>query len=185
VCLDPGHGGQDPGAVFKLLREKDITLAVVLKTEAFLKRNGIRVILTRYTDTTVSLADRVGLSNAQPVDCFVSVHCNADADPDAQGLPEATGSEVWYFTRSKNGKALAKLLGEGLKHSFEPLGFRGLKPSEGLYVLKHTKAPATLVELGFIDSRHDSSYLSSPGVQTRLAQILSSAIQVFLAAKPA
>ena len=77
VVLDPGHGGQDPGAVANGVREKDINLAVALKLESSLKSKGIRVELTRKTDVYLKLDERTAIANKHNADVFVSIHANA------------------------------------------------------------------------------------------------------------
>ena len=77
VVLDPGHGGQDPGAVANGVREKDINLAVALKLESTLKSKGIKVELTRRTDVYLKLAERTEIANKLNAEVFVSIHANA------------------------------------------------------------------------------------------------------------
>ncbi len=79
VVIDPGHGGRDPGAVGALgTREKDITLDVARRLKQRLGRNeGLRIYLTRDTDQTVSLSDRVKYANAIGADLFIAIHVNA------------------------------------------------------------------------------------------------------------
>jgi N-acetylmuramoyl-L-alanine amidase len=93
IVIDPGHGGKDPGAVgAKGTLEKDIVLDIALSLQAILRqRGGYNVVLTRNTDTFVSLADRVRFSNEQHADLFISLHINA--------LPqkEYNVTETFYF----------------------------------------------------------------------------------------
>jgi N-acetylmuramoyl-L-alanine amidase len=89
-------------------------------------------------------------------DCFVSIHVNADLDEDLPGMPEAKGEEIWIHKGSRQGLILAKCLADEVDRIFPDEPFRGIKETEALYVLKHTKAPACLLEIGFIDK--SSSY---------------------------
>ena len=86
VCLDPGHGGYDPGAVGNGLIEKDITLDLCLKLKPLLEYNGISVILTREgdfaprhleNDLNGELWARVKIAEEAKADLFVAVHINA------------------------------------------------------------------------------------------------------------
>ncbi len=93
VVIDPGHGGQDEGAVFdngKLrVAEKDITLALAHQAARELKSRGIEVILTRESDYEVSLAGRTVIANRLKADAFLSIHMNSTETPmvsDAQGV---------------------------------------------------------------------------------------------------
>ena len=84
ICLDPGHGGSDPGAVGFGLLEKDMNLDIALRLRDLLEADTAdtfgggewEVLMTRSTDVDVSLAQRVQLANAWPADRFVSIHCN-------------------------------------------------------------------------------------------------------------
>lgn len=83
VLLDPGHGGDDYGARAFRLRESDLTLDLALRTrDALLRRRpDIRVVLTRESDTFVSLEQRTAMANAIGADLFVSIHLNAAWEP--------------------------------------------------------------------------------------------------------
>ncbi|MBX3191765.1 MAG: N-acetylmuramoyl-L-alanine amidase [Labilithrix sp.] len=78
VVIDPGHGGNDPGATGPTgLKEKDVTLAVAHRVAPVLARNGVEVTLTRDDDRFVTLEERTARANAFGADLFVSIHCNA------------------------------------------------------------------------------------------------------------
>lgn len=158
VCIDPGHGGAQPGAVYGDLKEKDIVFAVAEYTLEGLNvvDPGIWVGLTRIFDQTLTLQQRCDFSNRMNVDCFISIHCNADPDDDSPGTPEAKGEEIWIHKGSHQGLILAQCLADEVDRIFPDEPFRGIKESESFYVLKHTRAPACLIELGFIDK--SSSY---------------------------
>ncbi|MGQ9619808.1 MAG: N-acetylmuramoyl-L-alanine amidase family protein [Bacteroidales bacterium] len=78
IVLDAGHGGRDPGAVGSYSYEKDITLAVALKTGELIEKNisNAKVIYTRKTDVFMDLADRANLANKNKADLFISIHAN-------------------------------------------------------------------------------------------------------------
>jgi N-acetylmuramoyl-L-alanine amidase len=180
ICLDAGHGGSDPGAVFQNFREKDIALAVILQVKAFLETDGFNVTLTRGADITVSLAERCRISNDAKADIFMSVHLNADPDPDMPGMQEASGAEVWHFASSERSRAFAEGIAEKLRQSLIGRTFRGTKATEHLYVLKNTRCPAALVEVGFVDSRRDAELLTRPDHQVYVAQLLATAVKEYL-----
>lgn len=78
VVIDPGHGGKDPGAVTKRVREKDIVLAIALKVGEYIKQNlpDVKVIYTRSTDVFVPLEQRAEIANKNQADLFISIHAN-------------------------------------------------------------------------------------------------------------
>ena len=88
VVLDAGHGGHDTGALGKNSREKDITLAIVLKLRDYIRDNmkNVKVILTRSDDTFVELYRRAHIANENKADLFISVHCNSTKSPAAYGV---------------------------------------------------------------------------------------------------
>lgn len=88
VTLDPGHGGQDDGAVGPTgLREKDVTLDIAHRAAPALAHElGVETMLTRDTDTYVFLEERAARANAFHADLFVSIHCNATEDGHARGF---------------------------------------------------------------------------------------------------
>src|SRR3954454_24392905 len=86
VVLDPGHGGQDSGAMCGTMLEKDLTLDVALRAEMILRAAGFATALTRDNDRSVSLADRSSLGNRIRNSLFVSVHFNDDVRATASGV---------------------------------------------------------------------------------------------------
>jgi N-acetylmuramoyl-L-alanine amidase len=88
IVLDPGHGGQDPGAIGKGgLQEKEINLAVALAVQKLLREKaGLNVILTRESDVEVGLDDRTVIANQKRADLFVSIHSNAHRDRKRGGV---------------------------------------------------------------------------------------------------
>lgn len=151
IILDPGHGGDDSGAVFHGLKEKDITLDVCL---AAIERLQLFhwTALTRTTDMYVPLDSRTKIANWWKADLFISVHCNADPDSDLPGMPEARGEEIWVHPGSLTGLHVANTIKGHVDEFFPEHKFRGVKESKGLYVLRRTQMPALLIETGFLDN---------------------------------
>jgi len=78
IYIDPGHGGNDPGAVANGLREKDLTLKIGLKLRDYLSGyENVQIRMSRTTDKTVSLSERTNDANKWGADLFVSIHINA------------------------------------------------------------------------------------------------------------
>jgi N-acetylmuramoyl-L-alanine amidase len=87
IAVDPGHGGNDPGAQGPTgVREKDVTLAVAHKLAPILARQGLLVTLTRDEDRYVTLEERTARANAFGADLFVSIHCNAAENKTRHGV---------------------------------------------------------------------------------------------------
>ncbi|SKC57450.1 N-acetylmuramoyl-L-alanine amidase [Maledivibacter halophilus] len=148
ICLDYGHGGSDPGAVYKARCEKDDVLRIGLAVASEVRRHGVLVDETRTTDSTLSLKNRSDMENKKTYDYFISIHRNAFKPEAAQGVETFT-----YINQTEKAKSLAdkiqkELVAIGLRN-------RGIKKAN-FHVLRETKAPAVLVEIGFIDNTQDN-----------------------------
>src|SRR6185436_14908676 len=77
VVIDPGHGGEDTGAISAIGSEKSYDLDIALRLKPLLEKEGINVTLTRTTDVFVPRPARVEIANGQPGAVFVSIHCNS------------------------------------------------------------------------------------------------------------
>jgi len=85
VLIDPGHGGRDPGASGRTLREKDLVLDVGGRAAELLRGAGMDVVMTRQTDVFIELDDRVRIANRYNPDLFVSIHADAASDRSTNG----------------------------------------------------------------------------------------------------
>lgn len=161
VMLDPGHGGDDPGAVYGNLKEKDITLKIALYAEEFLKKNyDVNVKMTRNNDVSVSLKQRTKMANKFKADLFVSIHVNSHE--------EGTGFESFIYLKTPDETLqFQKVLHNEIQEFYNQYNIldRGKKRND-LYVLKHTKMSAILTENLFIQK--DGKYLKN---ETFLKQV--------------
>lgn len=150
--IDPGHGGVDSGAIYKGRRECDDVLKLSLRVGELLKNNNESVHYTRTTDITISLAERSNKENTEGYDYFISIHRNAYQ-------PErAKGSEIYVYANGSIAEQLAnKVNYEVVKNGFIN---RGIKVSN-FHVLRETKCPAILLEVGFIDNTSDNLIFDS------------------------
>lgn len=145
IVLDAGHGGNDCGTSGGSILEKDITLSVVQYMKALMEQLGAEVLLTRDSDTYVSLEERTEMANRSAGELFVSIHCNYyEDDASVKGL------ECYYFEDSESGKTMAEDIIEDLRER-DNIEVRSAKP-DTFYVLKNTKVPAVLIELGFLSN---------------------------------
>ena len=95
VVIDPGHGGNDPGAIGRTgLREKDVNLDIAKRLNILLKQEGLQTVMTRSTDKFIPLPVRVNIANHSGADLFVSIHSNASRTRSLNGF------EVYYVAPS-------------------------------------------------------------------------------------
>lgn len=115
VVIDAGHGGKDPGTVGLKAREKDINLAVALRTGKYIKENlkDVKVIYSRDDDTFIGLAERAEVANRNKADIFISIHSNAMNDK------RFTGAETWVLGQSKDEANLQLAMKENSVITFE------------------------------------------------------------------
>lgn len=149
IMLDAGHGGRDSGAVYNGRQEKDDSLALTLAVGELLQERGVDVLYTRTTDVYESPYQKAMEANAAGADFFISIHRNSS--------PEAnTYSGVESLVYHKSGIKLE--MAENINEQLEAVGFvnLGVKERPGLVVLRRTRMPAVLVEVGFINSDTDN-----------------------------
>lgn len=157
VCLDYGHGGSDPGAGYQGRQEKTDTIKMGKLVAAELRRHGVQVDETRKGDEYVSLQDRVKFANKKDYNYFVSFHRNAFIPEKAHGVETWTSNPAsWKSTK----------LAKSIQESLVGVGFnnRGVK-EKNFYVVRWTKAPAVLIELGFIDHTIDNQIYDTKQAQ--------------------
>jgi N-acetylmuramoyl-L-alanine amidase len=149
ITIDPGHGGQDPGAIgFSDLREKNPVLEIGLKLEKLLEAAGAKVIMTRREDEFLPLEERVAIANKADSDIFVSIHLNGHRSANS------FGTETFIAPDSgQKSKLLAQFIQQYLVDKLGTFN-RGVKQEE-LYVLNHTNMPAVLEEVVFISNQEE------------------------------
>jgi N-acetylmuramoyl-L-alanine amidase len=165
VVIDPGHGGIDEGTAWYHVKEKDVTLAVAKRLEDILSEEGIPSILTRDTDTYVSLDKRAEIANRQPHSLLVSIHFNASPAASSRGFA------TFYFSESPAGRFVAQTIQDALDGSYSTRNHG--TASQNYAVLVRTIEPAVLVECGFLSNRAEAAEFASPAGQQRLAEALA------------
>ncbi len=193
IILDAGHGGKDNGAQnLKLrLREKNITLDIVLRVGKILKANGYRVSYTRTKDNFVELPDRSNYANKKAADMFLSIHCNA-ATANVKGIETFAMTPAWTASTGQTAvTALAKEKHLGNKNDAwnQMLAFyiqrslkiatasedRGVKRAR-FAVLRGVNMPAALIEVGFISNNQEASQLGSAKYRQKIANAIANAV---------
>lgn len=170
VCIDAGHGGKDPGAMGATVAEKWIAMDVANRVAEKLRRDGIEVVVTRSDDTFIELAERANISNNAGAAVFVSIHCNSAS-------AEATGTEAWIYPGTTDDRRLAEDI---LQKLTARTGFRnrGVK-EENFAVLRLTKCPAVLVELGFISNPREEQIMKTYDYQDEASTAIAEGIKEY------
>jgi N-acetylmuramoyl-L-alanine amidase len=172
VVVDPGHGGNDPGAVGPSgVREKDVNLAVSYFLRKILMENGISVIMARGDDSEIELQPRVDVANNNNADLFVSIHCNALDGNSPMGV------ETYY--RTPQSVDFAKSIH---KNMIQTLGTpdRGARGDRNLFVIRKTTMPSVLVEIGYISNTIEEANLANSAHQKKVAQAVYKGIKEYL-----
>lgn len=185
VVLDPGHGGSDSGAAANGLKEKNLTLKIASYCKSELEKyEGVKVYMTRNSDTYVSLSGRVNYASSLNADVFVSIHINSAANTGAKG------AEVYYPNNNYNAAAgnAGKNLAASIEKKLVALGLadRGIKIrnsetgnkyadgslADYYAVIRQSKQagfPGIIVEHAFISNSSDAkNYLGSDAALKKL-----------------
>ncbi len=163
IYIDQGHNSVNPnaGAEGFGYREQDVVYRIGVILSDILERRGYETRLSRASQDTVlgtsnltSLQTRVNDANSWGADYFISLHTNASANPAARG------SEALVYSTPSVASGLAEDILRQLNVS-TGLPSRGVTERPGLYVLRRTRMPATLLELGFITNRTDAELMAN------------------------
>ncbi|HEY9842420.1 MAG TPA: N-acetylmuramoyl-L-alanine amidase [Candidatus Obscuribacterales bacterium] len=173
VVVDPGHGGNDPGALGQSRnQEKAVTLAVSQYLARYLENDRIQVVLTREEDLEVLLQPRVDVANLRNADIFVSIHCNSMPPNNT----DVHGIETYYTTPQS--LELANTLHKYLVTELGAPDRRVRK--RGLFVTRKTKMPSVLMEIGFLSNPNEEALLANPAYQRRVAKAIRDGIYDYL-----
>lgn len=190
VMLDPGHGGDDPGAVVVgAPPEKAVVMDLAWRLKALLEKQGVRVVMTRDRDVTVSLAERSRIALRQQASLFVSIHANQASNASAAGIetfvlpvagfpPTATGIPDFNAYPGNQfdpeSTQLAVAVHQALVDS-TGANDRGIKRAR-FEVLRNAPCPAILVEVGFLSNAQELQRLLDPSYRDQLAQGMAQGI---------
>src|SRR6266705_4385657 len=191
VVLDPGHGGQDSGAMCGGMLEKDLTLDVAQRVDRLLQSEGLATVMTRVGDGYVSLAERAALTNRVPGCVLVSIHFNEDNKPVPSGI------ETYYAERQiqpgmpiiswlpflqrttaqgpdPESQSLAGFIQEALVARTQAVN-RGTKAQQ-FFVIANVRHPAVLVEGGFLTNKEDIAKLASADYREQIAAAIGEGV---------
>ena len=197
IVLDPGHGGQDPGAENTLLglREKALTLDLARRLARDLESMGYDVSMTRNSDTFIELPERARIANAAGADLFISLHFNAIANETVSGLETyvltppgqpstARAQRAPSDAETHPGNAFqawSALVGWYVQDTLAaslPAPDRGLKRAR-FAVLRGLEMPGILVEAGFLTHPQEGRNIGSAGYRDQLAGAIAGGVQQY------
>jgi N-acetylmuramoyl-L-alanine amidase len=158
IVIDAGHGGNDFGAVYGEILEKNISLSIAKEIRKINEsQDKYEIILTRDSDSSPTLTERTDLINKLNPEMVLSLHVNSS--------PQKERSDYGFEVYVQNSDVSKELAGKIYKK------FNARKIEErNLHMLRETKAPAVLVELGFINNSDNRNYITSEKGQKEIAQ---------------
>lgn len=173
IVIDPGHGAHDPGTTSVTgVHEKTINYDVAEKVAAILERRGLGVTMTRQRNEYTELEARAEIANRRNADLFVSIHADSAPSPSAQGftvyIANAASADSQRAARDIS-RAMATT---GLEN-------RGVR-REDYRVLRTSRGPAVLVEMGYLSNRQDALRLQDSAFQDKLAAAIATGILDYL-----
>lgn len=192
VILDPGHGGEDPGAVsdYSSIKEKDINLKIAFKLKELLEKQNYKVIMTRtedileYDESTTNIYEkrkqdltrRKKIMDESGADIVVSIHLNKF--PQTQYY----GAQVFYPPNSNDSQKLANSIQNALKKDADPTNTRvamlkeppkGQKP---IMILRDIKTITVIVECGFLSNFDEEKKIRTDEYQDKIANAIKTGI---------
>ncbi len=185
IVLDAGHGGEDGGAsASDGTLEKDLNLAMAFQLKEILESNGVKVVLTRESDTllydrnvdfqgrkkALDMAERIKIAQSTENCIFISLHMNTYPMESCQGL------QVWYSENDSLSRVLAAEIQEAAR-LLQPQNERQCKAAKGnIYLLRKLSCPAVLIECGFLSNPNEAERLKDAEYQKQLSLTIFSAV---------
>lgn len=175
IYLDPGHGGFDPGAVYKEIKEADINLEIAKRVQDVLEQSGAIVYLTRYGDYDLSipntinrkrsdLSRRGNIINRSNCDLYLSIHLNADISNTWRG------AQTFYVEKNSQNKMIAEIFQKQFQKKLNTK--RKSKRKNDLYLNKRIDRPGILIEAGFITNANERYMLKQINYQKKIASAI-------------
>lgn len=179
IYLDAGHGGRDPGAMYKDLKESEINLEISNELKLELESHGAKVYQTRIGDYDLSkintrnhkrsdLETRAKIINESDCDIYISIHLNSDPSP------TWNGTQIFYTNKNEKNKELAQIIQNEFKEKLKSK--REIKPLKNMYLFDRIKKPGVLIEAGFISNANDRYLLKNKEHQKKIADTITDAL---------
>lgn len=179
IYIDPGHGGRDPGATYKEIKESEINLEIAEQLKKELEKEGALVYMTRQGDYDLSkiktknhkksdLQARAQLINESNCDIYISIHLNSEQSSTWSGL------QIFYTEKNKNNKKLAQITEQQFKKEMNIK--RKIKPLKNMYLFDRINKTGILIEAGFISNENDRYKLKQKQYQEQIAKNIKESI---------
>lgn len=183
VYIDPGHGGLDPGTIYKNIYEKDINLEVCKKLKKILEEEGAIVYLTRYDDYDLAinnaserkksdLNNRAKIINKSNADIYISIHLNSIQSS------AWSGAQVFYDDVNSNNNRIAKIMQKTLKEELKTT--RKVKEIKNMLLNRKVKIPGVLIEVGFLSNPNERYLLQKSEYQYKICEAIKKGIIKYL-----
>lgn len=179
IFVDAGHGGTDPGALGNGVVEQAVNLNVARELARLLRQGGYEVMEYRTTrnenvlpNKNADLRNRAAMANQWGADYFISIHTNSSLNPTANGF------EAYVYRLNSRAEELAQSI---VNSVVSRLGSKdnGVRQAN-FAVLRRTRMPATLLELGYLSNPTEALNLNSPAWQRAVAQAIYEGIFNFV-----
>jgi N-acetylmuramoyl-L-alanine amidase len=167
IVIDPGHGGPNPGVSVNGVREVDLVWDLARRVEGRMVATGMEALLTRGLDQCPDEADRAHFANDNGADLFLSLHCDGNRSPLAQGVASFHFGTL-HGSTSTIGEALAGFIQRELAAR---TGLRDCRAHPKTWdILRLTRCPAVRVEIGYLTNPDDRRQLSDPAFRDVVAE---------------
>lgn len=188
VVIDPGHGGEDGGAVSASgIKESNINLQISLRMDDLLRFLGIPTIMTRKEDVSIydasavtvsekkvsDLKNRAAIVNSKPNTVLISIHQNMFSDG------KYSGAQVFYAP-TEHSEELADSLQASLRDHLDPSNHREAKKCDAVWLMEHISCVGVLVECGFLSNAEETQKLMTDDYQKKLTCVIVSQITQYL-----
>ena len=182
IYIDPGHGGTDPGSIYKDIYEKDINLQICLKLQEDLGKLGAIVYLTRYDDYDLGapnalsrkksdLNNRVRLINDSNADMYISIHLNSTNSKTWHG------AQVFYDDVNEQNKIIATIMQNQLKEDLNT--DREIDEISTMLLNRKVTIPGVLIEVGFLSNDNERYLLRQDSYQSKISTSIVNGIMKY------